>query len=101
MSRTRSLREVPQLHIFDGDFQSCSSQAIRLGSRCHFPDRRPPLSSGLAFASASRLASRSMARYLTSQWAMVLKSTPERNRWTAVVTHLFTGKALFSFRVSK
>jgi hypothetical protein len=41
----------------------------------------------LAFASASRLASRSMARYLLvlrlacpSQWAMVLKSTPERNR---------------------
>ena len=69
-----------QLRIFNADFQSCSSQATRLGSRCHFPDGRPPLSSGLAFASASRLASRSMARYLLvvltltcpSQWAMVL-----------------------------
>src|SRR4029077_4354598 len=92
----QQIGRVPQLHIFDADFQSCSSQAIRLGSRCHFPDRRPSLSSGSAFASASRLAPMSMARYLLvvltltcpSQWAMVLKSTPERNRWTAVLCRL-------------
>jgi hypothetical protein len=50
-------------------------------------------------ASASRLASRSMARYLLvvltlacpSQWAMVLKSTPERNRLTAVLCRTLWG----------
>ena len=68
--------------------QSAVSQAIRFRSWRHFPEWRPPLSGGFALASASRFASRSMEMYLLvvltltcpNQWAIVLRSTPERSR---------------------
>jgi hypothetical protein len=77
-------------------FQSASSQAIRFGSFRQSLSRWFPLSSGFALASASRLASTSMERYLfvvltltwPSQWAIVLRSTPERSRWMAVLCRL-------------
>jgi len=86
--------------------QSDVNQAMRFRSRRHFAEWRRPLSNGVALASASRLASRSRERYLLvvltltcpNQWAIVLRSTPERSRWVAVLCLIECGCSRLCFR---
>ena len=79
-----------QRHIIAEEWsgQRVVSHEMRLVSRRHAPVFFFCFNRGFAFAKAARLASKSSERYLLvvltlawpSQWAIVLRSTPERSR---------------------